>query len=123
MTLKDFIISVKEKFPNAENELILSAINDLEEKLSNELLSPAGLKGRERPLDLLNTNLDLLLANEDPFLYEAYVFSILALDEKDFTLCDAYSALFNSRFEGLAVKFRKENAPQKSTRITGGMFV
>ena len=123
MTLKDFLISVKAKFPNTANELILAAANDLEEKISSELLSPAGLMGREKPLDLVDTDTQLLLANEDAFLYEAYVFSILALDEKDFTLSDAYSAVFNSRFDYLAVKFRKENTPQKSTRITGGMFI
>lgn len=123
MTFKDFLITIKDKYPNAKNELILSAVNDLEEKLTTEILLPAGLGGQKAPLDLLNTDTELLLKNEDAFIYEAYVTSIIALDEKDFTSFNAYSALFNERFDALAVKFRKENMPKKSTQITGGMFI
>ena len=123
MTFKDFLITIKDKYPNAKNELILSAVNDLEEKLTTEILLPAGLGGQKAPLDLLNTDTELLLKNEDVFIYEAYVTSNIALDEKDFTSFNAYSALFNERFDALAVKFRKENMPKKSTQITGGMFI
>lgn len=123
MTLNEFLIQVKENFPNATNELILAVINDLEEKLTTELLVPSGLSGRSEPLKTTDTDAILLLSNDDSFIYEAYVLSILALNEKDFSLYDAYSTIFNCRYEGLGVKLRRQNTPKKSTRITGGMFI
>ena len=63
MTFKDFLITIKDKYPNAKNEVILSAVNDLEEKLTTEILLPAGLGGQKAPLDLLNTDTELQTYN------------------------------------------------------------
>lgn len=123
MTLKNFIIALKKEFPNADEKTVCSAVNDLEEKLRNEIFSPAGMPVREDFLDLDDDmNAQLILKDSDIIIYWSYVLSLLALMEKDFPLYATYADLFNAKYDQLAVTTRRGFLPITNTPISGRDF-
>lgn len=120
MTLRDVITAVQKEFPTAKSKVICSFVVDLEEKLCNEILLPAGIvleKHIKNPNDI---DAELILEDNNFMLYVSYILSLLALNEKDFSLADVYANLFNNKFSEFATFTRRNFVPAKNTPILVG---
>lgn len=121
MTLKEFIIEVKNNYPSVEKEKVVKAVCQLEDKILGEIFSPSGVKNE---VDIsVDADIDrpLILSNYDR-LYTSYITSILALEDGDFEVANAHTAAFNLLFSQLAAEYRRKFIPIKNTPISGGVF-
>lgn len=121
MKLFDVITTVKKQIPDVSGEDICKIVNELEDKIHNEIFSPHGIK---RPYEKLNIKDNI---NENLFLDDAYlslyiyfIYAVLLVRDLDFESANAYSLLFNERFKELAAFYRKNNLPIKNTPLKGG---
>ena len=121
MKLFDVITTVKKQIPDVSGEDICKIVNELEDKIHNEIFSPHGIK---RPYEKLNIKDNI---NENLFLDDAYlslyiyfIYAVLLVRDLDFESANAYSLLFNERFKEVAAFYRKNNLPIKNTPLKGG---
>ncbi len=120
MTLRDVITAVQKEFPNAKSKFICSSVVDLEEKLCNEILLPAGIVSEKHIKEPTDMDLELILKDDNFIIYVSYILSLLALKEKDFALADVYAKIFNNKFSEFATFTRRSFLPAKNTPISVG---
>lgn len=124
MTLRNLIIKIRESFPGADEKDICQSVNELESELKSEIFSPAGVECRNSALDVKkDIDCSLILSDEHSAIYTSYISHILALGETDYERANAFSDIFNQKFDELAAEFRRQNIPIKRTPIRGGMFL
>lgn len=122
MTLLNLLSVINKKHPDASREDVCRIVNELEERIINEIFSPHGI---ERPRAELNAESDmhvnLILKDEYISLYVYFIYAVLALRELDFESSNSYSLLFNEKFKELAIFYRRNNLPVKNTILKGGI--
>lgn len=122
MTLLNLLSVINKKHPDANREDVCRIVNELEERIINEIFSPHGI---ERPRAELNAESDmhvnLILKDEYISLYVYFIYAVLALRELDFESSNSYSLLFNEKFKELAIFYRRNNLPVKNTILKGGI--
>lgn len=122
MTLLSIITIIKRRFPNADSVEICRLINELEDRIIDEIFSPIGKTCRAPELDVkTDMGTHLLLGTEQLSIYIYYISSVLSLQESDGEAYGVYSVLFNEKFSELAVSYRRQNMPVKCVRLTGGI--
>ena len=120
MKLLDIDTAVKERFPEVELYTICRLVNDLEHKINCEIFSPCGIDARREPLDVRSdTHSPLILEDGYLLLYVYYVFWGLSINEMNLEAANYYSALFNEKYNKLAIFYRRNYKPIKNTAITG----
>lgn len=120
MNLLDIDTAVTERFPEAEPNTICQLVNDLEHRINCEIFSPCGIEARNEPLDFrTDTHMPLLLDDGYLLLYVYYVFWGLSINEMNLESANSYSALFNEKYNKLAIFYRRNYMPIKNTPITG----
>jgi len=122
MTLFNVITTVNKHFPDATKNEICCIVNELEQRIYDEIFSPNGIARPRRKLEPQgDINEKLFLEEENISLYVYFINALLSFLEKDFEGFNSYSALFNEKWEELAAFYRRNFIPPKNTLLKGGI--
>lgn len=123
MTLIELIQQIKISYPDADTVQICRSLNELEYRISEDVLKPAGLPYRAKPLDLNNDQkTNLIIGDGYSAMYIAYISAFLSMSECDFESANAHSALFNQKYTELSTEIRRKHLPVSKTHLKGGML-
>lgn len=124
VTLIELTQLIKKSYPSADTAQIFKVINELEYRISEDILKPAGLPHRTEVLNENdNQNTALIIGDGYLTIYTSYVFAFLAMLESDFETANAHSALFNEKYSELATEIRRKYLPISNTYLNGGMLL
>lgn len=121
MTLQQLIHIIKKDFPKANSADICRVVNELEYRISKEILKPAGLPYREQLLlEKTDLNTPLLIGEQYLVIYTSYISAFISMLESDWERANALSEIFNQKYSELATEIRKSHIPVTKTAIKGG---
>jgi len=121
MTLQQLIHIIKKDFSNASSSDICRIVNELEYRISKEILKPAGLPCREQLLlDKTDMNTPLLIGEQYLVIYTSYISAFISMLESDWERANAFSEIFNQKYSEFATQIRKSHIPVTKTAIKGG---
>lgn len=121
MTLQQLTHIIKKDFSKANSLEVCRIINELEYRISNEVLKPAGLPYREHMLsEKTDQNTSLLIGEQHLIIYTSYITAFFAMSESDWERANAFSELFNQKFSEFAAEVRKNHTPVTKNTIKGG---
>lgn len=123
MTLIELTQVIKKSYPSSDTAQIIKVINELEYRISEDILKPAGLPHRTEVLSEKNDqNAALIIGDGYLTIYTSYVFAFLAMLESDFETANAHSTLFNQKYNELATETRRKHLPISNTTLNGGIL-
>lgn len=122
MTLNKIQLWAKREFNYADEEFITDCVNELEHRIVNEILVPAGIEHREEGLDRKgDLRKNLLLPNEHFNLYTAYIAMNICAHSNDGEMAEFYSALFDNLMSMVKAEYRRKYVPVKDVKIRGNV--
>lgn len=124
MTALHMILKVQKSYSDADPNLICQLINELENRIKREILTPAGIEVSANKVEYKKgSDCQLLLDENYAFLYLFFILSRISLLDGDVDTSEMMAANFNQQYKELEIAYRKEYAPQKNNKIFGGTLI